>query len=142
VQRDAYVHRLVCEAYHGPCPPGLQCRHLDGNQANNAPSNLAWSDKATNEADKVRHGTVPNGEGHYRSKLTTEIVAEARRRASAGEPVTTIAADFGIPYRRLLDAVAGRRWKHIGGVLPKLLRGAQRWQAERKALGLPCRMQR
>jgi hypothetical protein len=138
VQRDAYVHRLVCEAYHGPCPPGLQCRHLDGDQTNNAPGNLRWSDAVTNMADKVLHGTQPLGEKHHRSKLTADIVLDARRRAAAGERVDLIAADLGIPYRCLLDAVTGRRWKHVPGAF-KPTKGGQRWQAERKAAGLPCR---
>jgi hypothetical protein len=131
-QRDAYIHRLVCEAYHGPCPPGWQCRHLDGVRTNNQPENLAWSDKATNEADKARHGTLTLGERHGRSRLTAEIVLSARRRAIAGERVDLIAADLGIPYRRLLDAVAGRRWKHLPGPIPKLIKGAQRALMERR----------
>lgn len=130
-QRDEYVHRLVCEAYHGPCPPGKQCRHKDGNRANNKPSNLAWSSKAQNEADKFDHGTNPAGERHGRAKLTDDLVIEARRRAALDEMVEDIARDMGLPYRRLLDAVAGRRWKHIPGA-PKLIKGAQRRQIEKK----------
>ena len=36
------VHRLVCEAFNGPCPEGLVCMHLDENSANNVPTNLQW----------------------------------------------------------------------------------------------------
>jgi hypothetical protein len=123
VQWDAYVHRLVCEAYHGPCPEGLQCRHLDGNRQNNRPENLRWSDKATNEADKQIHGTAPKGEKHGASTLTPDIVLTARKRAAAGERVDHIAADMGIPYRGLLDAVTGRRWPHLPGAVTNLAKG-------------------
>lgn len=36
------VHRLVCEAFHGPCPTGLETLHLDENGLNNRPENLRW----------------------------------------------------------------------------------------------------
>jgi hypothetical protein len=51
-----WVHRLVCEAFHGKPPPGQVVRHLDGNPANNAASNLAWGTQAENAADTTAHG--------------------------------------------------------------------------------------
>ncbi len=53
-----YVHRLVLEAFVGPCPPGMVACHYDGNSANNAVSNLRWDTQAGNIADKKRHGTA------------------------------------------------------------------------------------
>src|SRR5262245_52174442 len=55
------VHRLVLEAFMGPCPPGLQCRHLDGNRQNNRLDNLTWGSASDNEADKRHHGTTQQG---------------------------------------------------------------------------------
>ena len=37
-----YIHRLVLETFVGPCPPKMQCRHLDGNPLNNKLNNLKW----------------------------------------------------------------------------------------------------
>lgn len=54
------VHVLVCEAFHGVRPDGMQVRHLDGQVLNNAATNLAWGTAAENERDKVRHGTHQN----------------------------------------------------------------------------------
>jgi hypothetical protein len=51
------VHEIILLAFVGPKPPGLECRHLDGNPANCALSNLAWGTHLENEADKARHGT-------------------------------------------------------------------------------------
>lgn len=95
-QIDGYVHRLVCEAYHGPCPDGRQCRHLDGVRDNNKPGNLQWATKAENEADKVTHGTLVHGERVVTSVLTEAMVIECRRRREAGETVTHIAASIGV----------------------------------------------
>lgn len=52
-----HVHRLVLEAFAGPMPDGLEVRHLDGNPANNARTNLAYGTGAENWADRRRHGT-------------------------------------------------------------------------------------
>lgn len=51
------VHRIVLEAWVGPCPDGLEGCHNDGNAANNALSNLRWDTHANNELDKRKHGT-------------------------------------------------------------------------------------
>ena len=39
-KRRRYVHRLVLEAFVGPCPEGMVCRHLDGDRTNNRVENL------------------------------------------------------------------------------------------------------
>jgi hypothetical protein len=53
-----FVHRLVLEAFVGPCPEGMECRHLDGDPANNRLENLRWGTHRENAADQVRHGTA------------------------------------------------------------------------------------
>lgn len=52
----ATAHALVLAAFVGPRPGGLVVRHLDGNPANNALSNLAYGTDAENAADCLRHG--------------------------------------------------------------------------------------
>lgn len=52
-----HVHRAVLTAFVGPCPDGMECRHLDGNAANNNLSNLAWGTPTENRRDIIRHGT-------------------------------------------------------------------------------------
>lgn len=43
------VHRLICEAFHGPPPFGeAVCMHVDENAANNRPSNLQWGSQREN----------------------------------------------------------------------------------------------
>lgn len=43
------VHRLICEAFHGPAPSGKTvCMHIDENAANNRPANLAWGTQKEN----------------------------------------------------------------------------------------------
>ena len=51
-----YVHRLVLEAFVGPCPEGYVTCHYDDNPANNALSNLRWGARSENSRDAVRNG--------------------------------------------------------------------------------------
>lgn len=59
-QRKVRVHTLVLEAFVGPPPAGTECRHLDGNPANNSIENLAWGTSSQNKWDRVRHGNHPS----------------------------------------------------------------------------------
>lgn len=49
--RREYVHRLVCEAFHGPPPPdeAHHADHIDFDPANNTPANLRWLPKRLND---------------------------------------------------------------------------------------------
>ena len=51
-----YIHKLVCEAWHGARPEGMECRHLDGNPLNSVPENLAWGTHSENMRDCITHG--------------------------------------------------------------------------------------
>lgn len=55
--RRFFVHGLVLSVFVGPCPPGLEACHNDGNPANNIVSNLRWDTKSANARDRRRHGT-------------------------------------------------------------------------------------
>lgn len=57
IQRS-FIHHLVLETFAEPRPEGMECRHLDGNPANNALSNLRWGTHIENVEDKERHGTI------------------------------------------------------------------------------------
>lgn len=51
-----FAHRLVCEAFHGPCPADKdRVAHFDGDKLNNHYSNLRWATAEENSADRVRH---------------------------------------------------------------------------------------
>lgn len=58
-QTKKLVHRLVLEAFVGPCPPGKECRHMDGNPKNSRVENLKWGTKSENALDRTIHGTDP-----------------------------------------------------------------------------------
>lgn len=55
--KHARVHRLVLEAFVGPCPDGMEGCHNDGDHSNNRLDNLRWDTRSENMLDQVRHGT-------------------------------------------------------------------------------------
>lgn len=57
-----YVHRLVCESFHGPPPfEGAHVLHWDDDRENNTPGNLRWGTVSENMHDAVRNGGYRNG---------------------------------------------------------------------------------
>jgi HNH endonuclease len=50
-RRRLGVHQAVCLAFHGKA----EVRHLNGNQRDNTPGNLAWGSHWENEQDKKKN---------------------------------------------------------------------------------------
>lgn len=74
-----YVHRLVLDAFDGPCPVGMECRHEDGDRLNPKLANLSWGTPKQNGEDRVAHGNQARHERHGMAKLTADDVREIRR---------------------------------------------------------------
>jgi hypothetical protein len=56
------VHRLICEAAHGPQPtPKHVAAHSCGNNGCINPRHLRWATQSENMLDREAHGTVPRG---------------------------------------------------------------------------------
>lgn len=56
-QKVAGVHRLVCEAFHGPRPDwDYEVAHGDHDKRNNSAANLRWATHRENIQDSVRDG--------------------------------------------------------------------------------------
>ena len=51
-----FVHKLVLLAFVGPAPNKHECRHLNGDPADNRLENLCWGTRHENIMDSVRHG--------------------------------------------------------------------------------------
>lgn len=102
------VHAAVCEAFHGPRPPGLVVRHLNGDCRDNRACNLEWGTRRENELDKFRHGTGRAGDRNGNSKLTDQQVAEIRRLKQAGMTGTQIASEFGVHSSTVYSICSGQ----------------------------------
>lgn len=108
------VHRLVCEAFHGPCPPDKQhCAHGDGDPANNKSDNLRWATAQENSEDTRRHGKLRQGEDSNLSCLSEDDVRMIRARSAAGETGYRIAKDIGLTATGVYKIIHRKNWKHI-----------------------------
>ena len=108
------VHRLVLEAFVGPCPEGMECCHGDGNPANNRLGNLRWDTRLANTHDKKRHGTHVKGEDVGNSKLTVGQVREIRELYAQGKVTQQTLADWFSVSRTLVSNVVNRKtWSHV-----------------------------
>jgi hypothetical protein len=124
--RTLKVHHLVLLAFVGPCPPGMQCRHLDGRRTHNALGNLAWGTPQQQMADRDRHGTTARGDRHRshthpesvlrgeqngRAKLTTERAWDIRRRYATGRYTKSeLARLSGVSPSTIGRVIRGENW--------------------------------
>lgn len=108
-----YVHYLVLRTFVGPCPEGMEARHLNGNMLDNRLDNLAWGTPAENLEDRRRHGTFPIGTGNPSAKLDDDKVREIRRMVAAGRPHTAIARQFGVAQSQIWLIKTGQTWSHV-----------------------------
>lgn len=90
------IHRLVLETFVGPRPPGMECRHLDGNPLNNNLNNLVWGTHYQNIQDRATHRGFMRGEKNPASKLSDKQATEIRKRVENGENVRLLVACFNV----------------------------------------------
>lgn len=108
------VHRLVCEAFHGPEPfPEAMALHKDHVRTNCAEDNLYWGTRADNTADRVEAGKShrPKGESNPKAKLSWDLVREIRQKAEEGIPSAQLAVVYNISPTMCWKIIKHRHWK-------------------------------
>lgn len=111
IQKQPYVHTLVCAAFYGPPKRGQQTRHLDGTRTNNAPANLKWGSVKDNIEDAKRHGTWVSGENNGNHKLTVADVLEIRSHKMCYGESTRLAKRYGVSINTIYRVRVGGTWK-------------------------------
>lgn len=110
--KSMVVHRLVLEAFQGPCPPGHESGHIDGNPANNALTNLAWITKRENAYHRLLHGTMLFGRRNPAARLDEDVVREIRAQAGRVSQ-RGLAARFGVGPSTIRRVLTGKRWSWV-----------------------------
>lgn len=109
------VHRVVCEAVHGPSPQDeMQVAHScgRGRQGCVNPRHLRWATASENCADKVRHGTHNRGERHNLVKLSEDDV-RAIRAARGKVYQRVLAQQYGVSRPTITMIQTGKTWSHL-----------------------------
>lgn len=109
------VHRLVADAFLGPCPDGEEINHRDGIKANNRPENLEYTSHKENMKHASRHKLFGDrkGEKHGRTRLKDSDVLEIRRRRADGELLKTLSNEFGVSTTQIHLIEKRKNWSHI-----------------------------
>lgn len=110
--RDIIVHQAVLAAFVGPCPPGLEVRHADGDSGNPTLGNLSYSTHAENLRDMWKHGTAPIGEKCVTAKLTEAQVREILAIGKS-QSLSQIAARYPVSFGHVSSILNGHKWKHL-----------------------------
>jgi hypothetical protein len=114
-RRSRAVHRMVLEAFVGPCPPGMMCRHLDGDPTNNRVENLEWGTRLRNSADMVKHGRagMAKGEKNSGAVIIEDKVLQIVKVHQCGGHIAEIAVCMGICKTSVRNIIKGQTWKHV-----------------------------
>jgi len=122
VRHCDFGHRLVMEAFVGPCPEGYYVLHGDNTPSNNRLANLRYGTPTENCEDKLMHGTQPAGELISWHKLKEKDVVAIRCRRANDESLASIGKDYNLPDVYVWHICAGKKWPNAGGPLTEAKR--------------------
>ena len=108
------VHRLVLEAFIGPCPHGMECCHNNGDRTDNRLENLRWDTPRNNCGDAVKHGTSNRGERCFNSILTEPEVLQVRTLCGISDlSYREIGGMYGIAISTVCNIYKRRVWSWL-----------------------------
>ena len=118
------IHRLVAEAFIGPCPKDKQVNHIDGIKKNNAAWNLEYLTRSDNMKHAYKLGLKkPNGKlnkkyncgsSNANSKLNDKTVRQIRRKYKTGKYTQKeLAEKFDTTQAQVNGIVNYKRWSHV-----------------------------
>lgn len=109
--RHSFIHRLVLQAFVGPCPHMHECAHWDGDPTNNRLPNLRWATKPSNYNDRRRHGTDNAGSNNSAAVLGPEDANVIQRLLAEGRATQDQLAElFGVGQVTISRIHLGNHW--------------------------------
>ncbi len=107
------VHRLVLEAFVGPCPPGMECCHFpDQDPTNNRLENLRWDTKSKNIRERINPDYV-RGSRHQCAKLNESDIRAIHELHSLGEGYASLGRRFNVSDTTISKIIKRLKWAHV-----------------------------
>lgn len=107
--------RIAYALTTGPVLDGVVIRHRCDNAICCNPEHLLPGSTADNNRDMIERGRlgVARGAANPKSKLTADLVREARAAWRKGESIASIARRMGVTIQSMHAVVHGRAWAHV-----------------------------
>lgn len=108
------AHRLAYYYANGAWPKNCVLHSCDNPSCVN-PAHLSDGTLAENSRQMYERGRGPDNRGECsgRAKITSQVVADIRRRFEAGETQKSIATDAGLSQSWVSRLVNKRAWRHV-----------------------------
>lgn len=111
-RRALYVHRIIAELFLDKECDTCVVNHIDGNKLNCAASNLEWVSYSENNLHAYATGLKPDGDGHYKSILTSSDVKRIRKHGKY-DTYRNIGNLYGVSGATIRDVLLFNTWKQI-----------------------------
>jgi hypothetical protein len=108
------VNVFIIETFVGPAPPGMECRHENGDRTDNRLENLLWGTRTDNMLDAIGHGTIARGSRHHSAKLDERDIPLIRAYQPGVDSLSILARIYGVSTSVISEIITGKAWKHVG----------------------------
>lgn len=107
---NVYIHRLVCESFHGlPDDDRCQVNHIDCDRQNNHSSNLEWCNGSENIRWGVTHGDIDPMKGSIRAREVNMKPVRIVELDKVFSCVKECAEYLGVPATNVSRCLVGYR---------------------------------
>ena len=106
-RRNLMVHQAVLTAFAGPCPVGMEGRHLNGHPGDNRASNLRWGTRVEQREDDRRNGVIRRPNDLVLDDTKARAIRDAQGHASS----RSVGRAYGISHTTVQKIWRGERWK-------------------------------
>lgn len=101
--KNVYLHRLTCEAHHGPAPEGAYALHACDTPACCEPTHLRWGTPQDNQRDRAERS-------RHKGKLTREDATAIRAALVSGIVGERLAEQYNVSTGMITMIKQGKRW--------------------------------